>query len=200
MKKVNLIVLVVAISIAQACNSGTNNDSVDAAKEANDQKDSAELLKKNDTSMIATTMPVDKDAADFAVEAANGGMMEVELGKYAQQNAMSERVRNFGAMMAKDHSGVNEELKSISSAKNITLPATIGEGAQKDMADLMKKKGKDFDKAYMAMMLDDHKKDVKAFEKAAKECKDPEIRSFAGKTLPVLLSHLDSSKAITGKN
>lgn len=199
MKKVNFILLVVAISVAQACNSGTNNDSVDAAKEANEKKDSAEMPKKNDSATIITTMPVDKDAADFAVEAANGGMMEVELGKYAQQNAMSERVKNFGAMIVKDHSSINEELKSISSKKNITLPATIGESAQKDMADIMKKKGKEFDKAYVAMMMDDHKNDIKAFEKAAKECKDPEIRSFAGKTLPVLLTHLDSTKAITGK-
>ena len=42
--------------------------------------------------------------------------------------------------------------------------------------------------------------DVKEFEKAAKDCKDAEIKTFAGKTLPVLLAHLDSTKAITGKH
>jgi putative membrane protein len=146
------------------------------------------------------TMPVDKDDADFAVKAANGGMMEVQLGNYAQQNAVSKRVKDFGAMMVKDHTKANEELKSIAAAKNITLPTSIGNDAQKDMDDMMKKKGNDFDKAYMNMMLDDHKKDVKEFEKAAKDCKDAEIKTFAGKTLPVLLAHLDSTKAITGKH
>ncbi|MDN3655442.1 DUF4142 domain-containing protein [Ferruginibacter paludis] len=203
MKNVKSALFIAVIAMAQACNSGSNTDSVKAANEANDNKDSASTAAKMDTATSATkmnTMPVDKDDADFAVKAANGGMMEVQLGNYAQQNAVSKRVKDFGAMMVKDHTKANEELKSIAASKNITLPSSIGTDAQKDMDDLMKKKGNDFDKAYMNMMLDDHKNDVKEFEKAAKDCKDPEIKTFAGKTLPVLLAHLDSTKAITGKH
>ncbi|MDB5276328.1 MAG: hypothetical protein JWR61_1283 [Ferruginibacter sp.] len=203
MKNVKSALFIAVIAMAQACNSGSNTDSVKAANEANDNKDSASTAAKMDTATSATkmnTMPVDKDDADFAVKAANGGMMEVQLGNYAQQNAVSKRVKDFGAMMVKDHTKANEELKSIAASKNITLPSSIGSDAQKDMDDLMKKKGNDFDKAYMNMMLDDHKNDVKEFEKAAKDCKDPEIKTFAGKTLPVLLAHLDSTKAITGKH
>lgn len=203
MKNVKFVLFLAVIVISQACNSGNDTDSVDAAKDANSKKDSNEIAKMNDTAANAAkmnTMPVDKDAADFAVTAANGGMMEVEMGNYAQQNAVSKRVKDFGAMMVKDHTKAIEELKSIAASKNISLPAGIGNDAQKNMEDLMKKKGNDFDKAYMNMMLDDHKKDVKEFEKAAKDCKDPEIKTFAGKTLPVLLVHLDSSTAITGKH
>ena len=198
MKKANFLLLIAVISISQACNTGSN-DSVDNAKAANESKDSGNMAKK-DTAMAVSTMPVDKDAAAFAVEAANGGMMEVELGKYAQQNAMSQRVKDFGAMMVKDHSKANEALTNIAAAKNITLPAMVGDKAKKHMDDMMKMKGKDFDKAYMSMMLDDHKDDTKAFDKAAKECKDAEIKSFAATTLPVLMVHLDSAKAISGKN
>lgn len=201
MKNVKSALFIAVVAIAQACNSGTTNDSVTAANDANEKKDSSTVTKMSDTATAkVNTMPVDKDDADFAVKAANGGMMEVQLGNYAQQNGVSKRVKDFGAMMVKDHTKANEELKSIASAKNITLPTTIGNDAQKDMDNLMKKKGADFDKAYMNMMLDDHKKDVKEFEKAAKDCKDAEIKSFAGKTLPVLLVHLDSTKAITGKH
>lgn len=203
MKNVKGLLLVAIIAIGQSCNSG-NKDSVDAAKDANDKKDSGTMSKMTDTTtspaMSAHQVAVDKDDAAFAVEAASGGMMEVQLGNYAQQNALSQRVKNFGAMMVKDHTKAGEELKNLASAKNITLPATPGNDAQKDMADLMKKKGADFDKAYMSMMLSDHKTDIKDFEKAAKDCKDSELKGFAGKTLPVLLIHLDSCKSITGKN
>jgi putative membrane protein len=204
MKNVKSALFIAVIAMAQACNSGDSTDSVKAANDANDNKDSASIATKMDTATTTAntkmnTTPVDKDDADFAVKAANGGMMEVELGNYAQQNAISKRVKDFGAMMVKDHTKANEELKSLAAAKNITLPTSIGNDAQKNMDDLMKKKGNDFDKAYMNMMVDDHKKDVKEFEMAAKDCKDAEIKSFAGKTLPILLAHLDSTKAITGK-
>lgn len=201
MKHVKSILFVAVIALVQACNSGNSPDSVTAANNANEKKDSGAMVKMADTAMSpkVNTTPVDKDAADFAVNAANGGMMEVQLGNYAQQNGVSKRVKDFGAMMVKDHTAANEELKGIAQAKNITLPASIGNDAQKEMDNMMKKKGADFDKAYLSMMLDDHKKDVKEFEKAAKDCKDPEIKSFAGKTLPVLLVHLDSAQAITGK-
>jgi putative membrane protein len=52
----------------------------------------------------------------------------------------------------------------------------------------------------MNMMLDDHKKDVAEFRKAADKCTEPSLKDFASKTLPVLEKHLDSAKAITGKH
>jgi putative membrane protein len=141
-------------------------------------------------------MPVDKQTADFAVAAANGGMMEVELGKLAQQNGANQRVKDFGKMMVDDHTKVNDQLKSLATSKNITLPASLGDDAQKHVNDLSKKTGKDFDKAYISMMVDDHKKDIKEFEKAGKDLKDNDIKNLAMQSLPTLQKHLDSAEAI----
>src|ERR1700681_2245062 len=87
-----------------ACNNSSDNhqDSVDSAKAVNN------ALKA-----------VQPDASNFAVAAANGGMMEVELGKIAQNNAKNSRVKAFGAMKAKDHSEANTTLKGIASTLNI---------------------------------------------------------------------------------
>lgn len=191
------LAVIAALFFASACNNNDNKkDSVDSATDINDQKDTSGLLAPATDSLSAT--PVDKDVADFAVEAANGGMMEVELGKIAQEKAKSQRVKDFGAMMVKDHSAANDKLKGLAQAKNITLPGTIGNDQQKDIDDLNKKSGMAFDKAYMDMMLSDHKKDVKAFQKAG-DLKDMDIRNFAMETLPTLQKHLDSAMAITGK-
>jgi len=209
MKKVKFLLLIAVISISQACNNSGNTDSVKAAKDSNDNtmssRDTSSATMGHDTTAATTassasSTPVGKDDADFAVEAADGGMMEVELGNYAQQNALNPRVKEFGAMMVRDHSKANDELKTIAASRNVTLPMTTGDKHKKHMDDLMKKKGKDFDKAYMDMMVDDHEKDVKKFEKAANECKEPTIKAFAAKTLPVLRTHLDSAKAIAGKH
>lgn len=174
-------VLCTSMYAMQSCgnNSNTGKDSVDSAKTANKDKGT-----------------VDKDVSDFVATAASGGMMEVQLGQYASQNAVNPRVKAFGDMMVKDHTKANEELKSLAAAQNITVPADVADDEKKHMQDLMQKKGKDFDKAYMSMMVDDHKTDIGEFQKAGDNLKDSTIKSFAARTLPVLQGHLDSANAI----
>ena len=44
--------------------------------------------------------------------------------------------------------------------------------------------GETFDKSYIKGMVDDHKTDIKMFEKEAKSGQDPEAKAFAVATLP----------------
>ena len=60
----------------------------------------------------------------------------------------------------------------------------------------LKNPARDFDKAYVEAMVDGHKKAVKLFTDAAQNCKDPDLKAFATKTLPTLKMHLDSIQAI----
>ena len=64
------------------------------------------------------------------------------------------------------------------------------------MEELMEKRGKDFDRAYVSMMKDDHKKDVSEFENASKKLADAALKNFAAGTLPVLQKHYAAIKAI----
>ncbi|MFI5160854.1 MAG: DUF4142 domain-containing protein [Sphingobacteriales bacterium] len=190
MKKINSILIVaMSVFVFQSCQNKAK-DSTASADSLNKTKDT--------TSNAAATggIAVDKDDAKFAVEAANGGMAEVDMGKIAQKNAANQRVKDFGAMMVSDHSKANDELKALAKTKNIALPLAVNNDEQKMEDDLNKKTGKDFDKAYVDGMVKDHKDDIKAFEDAAKNCKDADIKAFAEKTLPTLKVHLDSIEAI----
>jgi putative membrane protein len=180
MRTLNLfpVVLILLWSV-QACNSGTKT--TDSVKTATDTTEA--------------TTNVDDDLSDFMAKAASGGMMEVELGKTAQDNAKSQAVKNFGQMMVRDHTKANGELKALAATKNITLPTVIGKEHQEKVNDLITLRGAEFDEKYMNMMVDDHKEDIEHFQKAAK-FKDAEISAFASKTLPVLQTHLDSAQAI----
>lgn len=137
-----------------------------------------------------------KDDKDFLMEAASGGMMEVELGKIAATNAQSAKVKEFGKMMVTDHSKANTELKSVATKKNITLTADLMDDHKKHVDMLRSKKGAEFDKAYMDMMVDDHKKDVDEFEDEANKGTDADIKAFAAKTLPVLKKHMQAAESI----
>ena len=134
----------------------------------------------------------------FLTEAAMGGMMEVEMGRWAAQIGTSDAVKQFGRRMVEDHSRANEELKQLATAKGVTLPTTLDEKHQREVSKLARMKGADFDKAYSKKMLSDHQKDVAAFEKQSTSGSDAEVKAFATKVLPTLQEHLTQAKALTG--
>jgi putative membrane protein len=134
----------------------------------------------------------------FLTEAASGGMAEVELGKMASTKAQNAEVKKFAEMMVADHSKANDELKSLASKKNITLPTSPIAKHQSVIQELQGKSGAEFDKAYVEDMLEDHEKDVDEFEKQSSN-PDADVKAFAAKTLPTLKKHLEAIKAIHGK-
>lgn len=136
------------------------------------------------------------DDAEFAVEAANGGMAEVALSKIAEEKATDSKVKAFAKQMVTDHTKANDELKKLAMSKNITLPAAPDEEKQKAAADLGSKSGSDFDKAYIAQMKKDHDKTVELFEDAQKNVKDAEMKAFIDKTLPVIKAHAEHVKSL----
>ncbi|HEV2452675.1 MAG TPA: DUF4142 domain-containing protein [Verrucomicrobiae bacterium] len=125
----------------------------------------------------------------FVEEAVAGGREEVQLGQMASQKAADPNVRDFGTRMAQDHSKANDELARILAEQGITLPPAT-EKTTRSTGPLDRASGPDFDRAYMNDMVRDHKKDIAEFKEEAANGRDPEIRDFAARTLPVLEDHL----------
>jgi len=130
----------------------------------------------------------------FATSAAQGGMAEVKLGHLASEKGQSSKVKNFGEQMVTDHSKANAELTSIVQKKGITVPTDLSSKDQALMTRLSSLSGDAFDKAYMSAMVNDHEKDIAEFQKEADSGRDPDLKSFAGKTLPTLQEHLRMAK------
>lgn len=190
MKKLSFIAVACCAAFGfQACNDGGSEDPIKSANESNEVKqDSAE------NSPAAST--VSEEDSKFAVEASSGGMTEVQLGELAQQKASSQQVKDFGAMMVRDHSKANDELKAIAGNKNITLPPAPGEDHMDHIKKLSEKSGKEFDKDYMKLMVKDHEDDIDKFEKCSKDAKDADLKAYAAKTLPTLREHYNAAKKI----
>lgn len=139
------------------------------------------------------------DDREFMTEAAAGGMAEVELGRLAAQKGQSADVKKFGQKMADDHSKANDELKQLAARKGVTLPAGMTDEQKEEKDKLSKLSGAEFDKEYMKLMVDDHDKDVSAFQDEAEDGDDADVKSFASKTLPTLQEHQRMAKEIKGK-
>lgn len=173
-----------------SCGNQASDDSRKKADSTNTANiDSAKL---RDTSAAHPVHMADlKPDADFAVAAADGGMLEVALGKLAETRGTSASVRKLGALMVRDHSKANLELMTLAANKKIAIPTTMSDKCQKKVDDLNNKKdGKDFDKAYADLMVKDHKDDIDDFKKEAEKGNDTQVSEWAKGKVPVLEHHL----------
>jgi len=136
---------------------------------------------------------------DFMNQAAPGSMAEVELGRLAASQGMSKEVKTFGQKMVEDHSKANQELMQVAQQKKVKLSSDLMPTHQETMEKLSKLKGAEFDRAYVKAMVEDHEKDVAAFDATAKNGVDADVKAFAAKTLPTLRMHLEMIREIQGK-
>jgi putative membrane protein len=209
-----VLVLVCALAMmAFACHNETNNntDTATTSTSATDTSATTSTVDTSGTETSGTTStsstgssggtvssldPADKD---FVMKAAQGGMAEVMLGQMASSKGTSPDVKNFGNRMVSDHGKANDELKQLAQNKGMALPADVDDESKKMSEKLSKASGKDFDKQYISGMVDDHEKDVKEFQKASTNAKDPDLKAWASKTLPTLQDHLKMAKDTKAK-
>jgi putative membrane protein len=177
----NVLLLALVFAFASCDTKKNQDDSKEIAEDQNDKK-----LEDSDT----------KKDAEFAVDAADGGLYEVQMGTLALTKAGSPDVKKFGQMMVDDHSKANTELKGLATQKNITIPDVMSEDCQKKYYDLDKKDKKDFDKEYIDQMIKDHKDDIDKFEKEANNGNDNDVKSWAAGKLTTLRHHLEEAQRI----
>jgi putative membrane protein len=134
--------------------------------------------------------------SDFYKLAAEGGISEVELGTLAEDKATSQDVKDFAAMMVKDHGAADDKLKSLAASKGVDLPtsASIGEIATKAKLNVLS--GDTFDKSYIKSQLKAHHEAIALFRKEASTGQDPDAKAFASATLPTLKKHMQAIRRV----
>lgn len=140
----------------------------------------------------------DSDGLAFIKQVNEAGMTEVQAATVAQSKSKNPRVIRFAKMMIDDHTAMGEKLKELAANNDVPIKSaadTLSVEHQQMINGISKLSGAAFDKAYMQMMVADHGKVVELF-KVATNNQTKTIDNFAEKSLPVMLKHLDSAKAI----
>jgi putative membrane protein len=140
----------------------------------------------------------DTNASDqqFLRKAADDNLAEVEMGRLAVQKASNQDVKNFAQRMVNDHGKTKEQLEKIARTKRVDIPKAPGARNKATKDRLAKFSGEQFDNAYMAEMLKDHKDDVTTFRRELDSAQDMDIKQFADQSLPTLESHLKQAESI----
>lgn len=98
--------------------------------------------------------------------------------------------------MVNDHTPVNNQLKQLAAQKGVTLPTKLNSTNKQVQQRLSKLYGANFDRQYLNQMLQDHEKDVSAFQTEAQQGQDVDVKAFAAEKLPTLQSHLQQVRSL----
>jgi putative membrane protein len=140
---------------------------------------------------VNSVLGVSPSTADFVKQVAISDMFELESNKLAQQKGNAAE-KAFASQMVTDHTKTSTELKGMVSGGKVKaeLPTAIDSSHQSKLDKLKAANDKDFSSEFDAMQISAHKDAVDLFERYAKGGDNPDLKDWAGKTLPALQHHL----------
>jgi putative membrane protein len=173
------------------------------------QKANSQENKPSRASTSGSLTSVDRS---FVSDASDAGAAEVAHGQLAIIRASNPEVKSFAQRMLDDHTKANQDLMQLATIKGLTPRSGMTsestltkqqaqlKGKSRDMMSKWSKlSGAEFDREYMKAQVKDHEKAVSLFEKEASGGSDPDLKSFAGKTLPKLKDHLQMAREVASK-
>jgi putative membrane protein len=131
----------------------------------------------------------------FITDAIQGDMAEVQMGKLAQEKGQSEKVKQFGQMLERDHSEHLQQAQQIAGKNGLKAPTEPNGKQQRAYQKLSSLSGRKFETAFAKDMVRDHQQDVSKYQKEANSNSD--LADFARQTVPVLQKHLQSAEDLT---
>jgi putative membrane protein len=144
-----------------------------------------------------------KDAAltadsSFIATAGSLGLLQVQLGKLAQQKGSSPAVKEFGARMVAEYSKLNEELAV--GAKGAAYPAPVILRQHQKTLDLFVNTGRgSFDKKYMAEMVSEHGEAARLYQQESERGRVTSLKDLASRLLPTVQQHATLATETAGK-
>jgi len=139
------------------------------------------------------TAPTAQDFGEkaFVSKALEGGEAEVQLGQLAQQKSQSADVKQFAQKMVSDHSQMADKwFKPVAKQLGVSEPKGPSKKDKKEIEKLQGLSGDAFDRAYIAMMVKDHQKDLKEFKDEAQSAQDPTLKQVAERGSNIIAQHL----------
>ena len=197
-----LIVSTAALALCLTACKKTEATADAAANSASNAADSAGAMASNAMVDVKEAVTATPTGQEFADKAAKSDAFEIAAAKLAKTNAASADVKAFADEMIKAHTESTSKVKEAAGKASpaITPDATLTNDQNDKLADLGKKTGKDFDKAYVDNQVSAHEDALAMMRDYAKNGDTPSLKTVAGDIAPIVQKHLDHAKALDQKD
>lgn len=131
---------------------------------------------------------------EFIQAAAELAWEEVRMSELGGRRATRPEVRGFARELAGQHQTVRNEIEALAARKGVLLPT--GETRSAETEAIATSTGRAFDERFIEWAKTRQSTALQLFEHAATECRDPELRQFAGRMLPRLQAQHEHARRL----
>ena len=129
---------------------------------------------------------------------------DMETGALAEQRASSKEVKDFGAMLVRDHRAVRQQGRDLAAKLGVTPTPPKDDQSAEDhavaMAHLRSLKGAEFDHAFLQHEAAFHKAVIDAVQGTLLPAIDnPELKALVEKVAPAFQAHMQMAQELEKK-
>lgn len=132
----------------------------------------------------------------FIGRLAGANLFEVRLGQAAQQKGSNPSVKGFAQRMVVDHTTMQKQWMALASKNRIPFKADLNPQQVAHAERLKNLSGAEFDKAYMGLMVQNHRDDVFAFQNERRVAHSAEVLALIDQDLVNLQNHLTLAQQV----
>ncbi len=129
-------------------------------------------------------------AREFVQQAAQANQTEIAMANVVESRSTNLAVKSFASMMRADHQQNFSELQQLAQSHAMVVDSALSSVNQHAVNHLQKISDANLDREFAKVMLKDHVKTIRAFDKASIEISEPYLKTYAQNTLPTLRKHL----------
>lgn len=143
--------------------------------------------------------PSDPQIAAIVVTA---NQVDIDAGKLAKSKAQSPNVKAFAELMVTDHTAVNKSAVELAGKLKVTpepndTSKALKDGGDKNLANLKKLSGAEFDRAYVDHEVAYHEAVLEAVDKTLiPSASNAELKGLLVKVRPAFVAHLEHAKSL----
>jgi putative membrane protein len=152
-------------------------------------------------------------AEQFRNKAASSDAFEIVSSKMAQTHATDPQIKDFAAMMIRDHTASTDKLVALGGISKASIDTKMQPGKDgkyegndllsttqaAELNSLNAKSNADFDQTYMEDQVKGHKDAVALMEDYAKDGDNAKLKAFAAEVLPTIKEHLAMAQKIEAR-
>jgi putative membrane protein len=135
----------------------------------------------------------------FIVEVNASNDAELRLARLAQGKGSADVVKRFAQKMETDHNLMHKDWANVSATSGARSTATSNPALQQQISRLERLSGTNFDRAYMAAMVENHRETLTRLQTARRTTKSSEVGQLVARSLPLVQEHLTLAQQVAAQ-